>query len=129
MKRDEFSDFGWNSLEGDLSGEELVSDGFAIDLSKAIFESGLTEEQNFEVSIVLQIPNQRCVSDHAMKKAAYRVLAGSSASPAPEIAKEALHDVIGSLRLNKQRSVRSFHGDWIGEELVFILVDLSDQGL
>ena len=64
-----------------------------------------------------------------LQEALSRAQAGSAASATPPIAKEPLHEVVGSLGLNEQSSVASWHDDRIGKELVPILVDLFDHGL
>ena len=97
---DELENVLRNFVRPQLSGFNFAANRLDINLRKAFFQGGLTVEENFQVVRVLQISDQRRVRNHGLKEFADGVMPAFPASTAAEIAKEALHDVVGALRLD-----------------------------
>ena len=98
---DELADSGRDAVQRSPSGGQFPADGVDVDLGKAFLQSCVTVEQDFEVSRVVQVPDQRRVGNHGLQQPADRVLATFSARAAPKIPEETFHQVVGTLGLNE----------------------------
>jgi len=98
-----------------------------VDLSKQGLERGLAIQEDFEVVRVLEILHQRGVRQHGAQGSPQGLVASFASAMAFEVAKEPLQQIVGSLGLDRARTLRRGNDQRSGEQLGAIVIDLLDH--
>lgn len=106
-----------------------MADRAGINLSESLFKRGRTVEEEFEVVFVLEILDQRCLSQHCLKSFGQTVCAAFSSVSPFHVSEESFEYIVSSLGLDGYYSVWGIHDDRIREEFVPVLLDLVDHAL